>query len=134
MAFVQIEDQSNAIELILFPDSFSENSDKLAENKPLLFVGKVNIREGERSIICDAIRMIDMDKANKTSDGIFLRIPTNANKEDIAKLKKVLKENPGDTPVTVQIPDGEELKTMQLKKGIDLTDDVREGIEGFRVN
>ncbi|MBN2100405.1 DNA polymerase III subunit alpha [Candidatus Dojkabacteria bacterium] len=133
MAFLLIEDQTSEIEVILFPSTYEKFSKNLEESTPTIFIGKVNVRDGTRSIICDSLRVIDLDKATKSSDGLSLRIPTNANKDDIKRLKQALKENPGDTPVMISIPDGDDVKTMQLKRGIELTDEVKEIIEPFRI-
>lgn len=133
MAFILIEDQSGDIEAILFPDAYKEYAATLAESTPTIFVGKVNVRDGERSIICNSLRVVDMEAAAQTSEGLFLKIPTNANKDDIKKLKAALRNNPGDTPVTISIPSGDEVKTMKLKKGVDMTDEVKDASEPFRV-
>ncbi|MEA3356868.1 MAG: OB-fold nucleic acid binding domain-containing protein, partial [Patescibacteria group bacterium] len=134
MAFLTIEDQSGSIEIVVFPTTYKKSNELLEKNVPTVIVGKVNVRDGERSIICNALKRIDMDTATKTSEGVHLRIPTNANKEAIQKLKEVLKNNPGDVAVTVQIPDGLEVKSMLLKKGIELTDEVKVSIAPFRVD
>jgi DNA polymerase-3 subunit alpha len=134
MAFVEIEDQSNSIEVILFPDTYQTEAVKLQENTPTLFVGKINEREGQKSVICDTLNAVDMDKAKQISKGLYLRIPEEATKQSITKLKKALIANPGDTPVTISIPQNGQIKTMQLKNGINLTDEVEEVIAPFKIS
>jgi DNA polymerase-3 subunit alpha len=134
MAFVEIEDQSNSIEVILFPSTYEKEAPKLRENTPTLFIGKINEREGEKSIICNSIKIIDHEKAKKVSEGIYLRISQEADQEKIQQLKRALLENPGDTPVTISFPDGKNIRTMQLKKGIEISPELEEIIAPFRVS
>jgi DNA polymerase III subunit alpha len=133
MAFVSIEDQTGTLEVILFPSTYAKHHTHLVENTPLLFVGKVNVREGERSIICDSFKIIDTDTAAKISEGIRLRIPTNADREKINLLKEALKNNPGSTAVTIQIPDGDGYRSMQWKQGVDISEEIQAIIDEFRV-
>ncbi len=133
MAFIQIEDKTGAIEAVIFPTAYAKFHDKLIETTPILFVGKVNVREGDKSIICDSIKLIDMAQADKAASNVVLKIPTNANKDQMAKLKQVLKDNPGEIAVIIQIPKGEEMQTMQLKNGIIMNDTVKEAIAPFRI-
>ncbi len=134
MAFLTLEDQSGTIELVMFPKTFAKFGDKLVENAPIIFIGKVNIREGDRTIVVDSLKLVDLETAGKLSDGLLLRIPTNASKESLALLKKVLQDNPGNTMITIQIPKEGVITTMHLKNGIQLTDEVNEVISPFRVN
>ncbi len=133
MAFVTIEDTSGEIEMILFPDAYEKLSDKLAENTPMIFIGKVNVREGEHSLICNDIKEIESEKAEKIASGLHLKIPQNANKESLKKLKQILKESRGDTVVTISIPNGRETKTMQLKHGIEMSEKVEEIVGPFLI-
>lgn len=133
MAFIQVEDKTGTIEAVVFPTVYAKFHEKLIENTPTILVGKVGVREGDRSIVCDAIKPVDTLQAEKLANAIKLRIPTNARKEDIANLKKILKENPGEVAVIIQIPKGSEVQTMQLKSGINLSGDVEKGIAMFRV-
>lgn len=133
MAFVSIEDQSGSIEVVLFPTTFAEYGEKLVENTPLLFVGKVNVRDGERSIIADSLRVIDMERAADVDQNVILRIPADADKKELAKLKTALKENPGPTAVTIQIPEDGEFRFMKMKRGITLTEQVKDVIAPFEI-
>lgn len=133
MAFVSIEDQTGTLEIILFPKTYSQYHTQLVENTPLLFVGKINVREGERSMICDSFKIIDTDTAAKISEGLRLRITTAGDRKKIALLKEALTNNPGSTAVTIQVPDGGGYKSMQWKKGVNITPNIEEILNEFRV-
>jgi hypothetical protein len=96
-------------------------------------VGKVNVRDGERSIIVDSLRVIDMEKAAGAENLVLLRIPPEADKKKLARLKEALKTHTGPTPVTIQVPEDGGYRSMRLKKGIALNEDIREIIEPFEI-
>ncbi len=134
MAFIEIEDRTGrTIEAILFPGIYEKVIDMLAENTPMIFTGKVNIREGERSIIIDSIEYVDMEIAKKESEGIFLQIDPDSDKQQLKELKKALKQNPGKDEVTIFIAKGNTTRTMKLKNGINLTPEVESILEQFKV-
>lgn len=133
MAFVTIEDQTGTTEVVIFPDAYESESGKLQDSTPLIIIGKVNVRDGERSVICNSIKEVDLDSAVKSSEGVHIKIPTNANKDQIKKLKKTIKSNKGETPVTIHIPKEGKVKRVKLKSGIELTNEVREIIKPFRI-
>ncbi|MBN1618826.1 DNA polymerase III subunit alpha [Candidatus Dojkabacteria bacterium] len=134
MAFLEIEDQTGSLEVIVFPKSYTEISDKLVENAPVMFTGKINIRDNEKSLILDNAEIVDIDKATKTSEGIHLRIPANADPKLLHQLKVTLLNNNGDTTVTLHIAKDGDIQIMQLKKGIEMNENVKEVITPFRID
>lgn len=133
MAFVTVEDQTGSLEIILFPTTYAKFNQELVENAPILFIGKVNIREGVRSLICDSLRTVDMETAGEISVGVQLRIPDHADSKAIQVLKETLRSNPGPTAVTIHIPENDSFKIMKLKQGITLSDSVEEVLAPFRI-
>jgi len=58
MAFLRLVDLKDTIEAVVFPRTLNEYGHLLEEDKCVIIKGKVNIRGGEPSIICDQIRTI----------------------------------------------------------------------------
>ena len=58
MAFLKISDLTDAIEAVAFPRVFQESMDILASGKCIAFTGKVSNRNGEKSIIIEAVKEI----------------------------------------------------------------------------
>jgi DNA polymerase-3 subunit alpha len=58
MAFLKVSDLSDSIEAVVFPSIFKESIDLLAPEKCIAFSGKVSNRNGEKSIIIEAVKEI----------------------------------------------------------------------------
>jgi DNA polymerase-3 subunit alpha len=58
MAFVRLADLTGTIEMVVFPKSYEEFKDILEADKCLAVKGKVSDRNGERSIICDKLKLL----------------------------------------------------------------------------
>jgi DNA polymerase-3 subunit alpha len=58
MAFVQISDFSDSIELVVFPDSYKEYKELLSGDSILQVKGKLNRRDGQLSILFDSCKKL----------------------------------------------------------------------------
>ena len=58
MAFLKISDLTDSIEAVAFPNIFKESVDMLVPEKCIAFSGKVSLRNGEKSIIIEAVKEI----------------------------------------------------------------------------
>ena len=56
MAFLSIEDKTGRTDAIVFPRAYEELKDLLNENIPALIVGKLNVRNGEKSIVVEKLK------------------------------------------------------------------------------
>jgi DNA polymerase-3 subunit alpha len=85
MAFIGIEDFSGQLEIIVFPDLFSEFESSLTNDSILLVTGKINTkdRDGreteEIKILAEKIEILDLDAiSNFKKTGNKLKIPTKS--------------------------------------------------------
>jgi len=58
MAFLKIADLTGSIEAVAFPSLFKESIDMLVPEKCIAISGKISLRNGEKSIIIEAIKEI----------------------------------------------------------------------------
>jgi DNA polymerase-3 subunit alpha len=58
MAFLKISDLTGSIEAVTFPSIFKESAEILVPEKCIAFSGKVSLRNGEKSIIIEAVKEI----------------------------------------------------------------------------
>lgn len=58
MAFLKISDLTDSIEVVAFPSIFSNSIDLLVPEKCVAFTGKVSNRNGEKSIILEAVKEV----------------------------------------------------------------------------
>jgi len=64
MAFLQLNDTTGSIEVVVFPKAYNVFQDSCKQNSVCLFKGKVTEREGDYSIIMDKAVNLDMRAAN----------------------------------------------------------------------
>ncbi|MBP6866633.1 MAG: hypothetical protein KBC12_03785 [Candidatus Pacebacteria bacterium] len=58
MAFVTVEDLTGNIEAVIFPKLFQANTELIVPEKCIALSGKVTIRNGEKSLMIEAIKEI----------------------------------------------------------------------------
>jgi DNA polymerase-3 subunit alpha len=58
MAFLKISDLTDSIEAVAFPSIFQASVDILAPEKCIALSGKVSNRNGEKSIIIEAVKEV----------------------------------------------------------------------------
>jgi DNA polymerase-3 subunit alpha len=58
MAFIKISDLTDSIEAVVFPSLFKDSMETLVPEKCIALTGKVSLRNGEKSIIIEAIKEI----------------------------------------------------------------------------
>lgn len=118
MAFVQVEDRYGSIEVIVFPNVYSQFGMHLNQGNPIEIRGNISIREDEEpKVICREILKVT-DKKNYSQPDIqpqkaekenkpqrlFLRID-NLDTDLYFKAKRVLDIFDGNTPVVFYLTD-----------------------------
>ncbi len=115
MAFINAEDKSGSIEIVVFPKIYEQYNSLLSQDNILIISGKVSLKEEEPpKILCETI--IDHSVLDKVTldpkKHLFLRFPLY----DEAKMNEViqvLNQNIGDVPVTLYFEDNK--KRLDLK-------------------
>ena len=131
MAFITIEDKSGASDAIIFPRTYQELKDTLVENKPILIAGRINVKDGDKSIIVEKAKYIDEAKCSSKFDGIIFRIRPIHTEAEVAELKQFIANSTGDVPVKIVVDDGEHKKTVLLNKTIAMNDETKKWLRKF---
>lgn len=108
MAFVQLEDLYGTIEVIVFPNVFERCKDLIVEDGIIVVKGTVNRKEDEApKVLADRLFAIDELKDEMTRNPIKLRIPETMNEQEtLGRVKDLLRQNAGDTPVLIYTANG----------------------------
>jgi len=131
MVFLTIEDKTAKTEAVVFPRVYKEIKDTLAENKPMLIAGRLNVRDGQKSIVVQRAKYINADKHSSKFDGVTFRITPLHSEEEIAALKKYIQKSDGDTPVRIVVNDGNSNKNVVLKKKITMNQETKKWLKKF---
>lgn len=118
MAFVQVEDKTGLLELVVFPKVYAECMECLEEGRILMISGKVSVREEEPAkILCDFLcdyRKFKPKQTRTSNGGIYLKF-ASAEDTRIEAAKKILSRYPGTEKVYFYLNDR---KKMLLLKGV----------------
>ncbi len=110
MAFVQLEDQTASIEVVVFQNAYDQYRTLLEEGSIIAVSGRISIREEEApKLLCESVcdyRQLQPSaphaspvKENTAKrQGLFLKL-TSATDERIAKIESILAQFPGTLPV-----------------------------------
>ncbi len=131
MAFLSIEDQTGKNDALVFPRVYEEIKSSLKENVPALLVGKMNVRNGEKSIVVEKIKIIDPAKHNAVFEGITFRITPEHSVEQVTQLKKYIASSKGDSFVRIIVNDGTKNSIVKLKKTINNDSDTKHWMDIF---
>ncbi|MFA6185181.1 MAG: DNA polymerase III subunit alpha [Candidatus Shapirobacteria bacterium] len=126
MAFLSFEDETGKIEAVVFPKTFDEIENILAENKAFYIEGKTNIREGALSILIDNISL-DPPK-NSSKYDFVITVPKNASQNQLMNLNTLLKQNPNGHRGLIILPNG---KNIPLNYGVNYNENLQQQIDNI---
>jgi DNA polymerase III subunit alpha len=131
MAFLTVEDKSGIVDVIVFPRYYKEIKDTLAEGKPILVAGRINIKDGERSIVMEKAKYVDETKHADNFEGVTFRIRPQHTEEEIKKLKEYISMSEGEIPVKIIVNNGGKNKSVILEKRISMDSETKRWLRKF---
>ena len=135
MAFVDLEDMTGVIEVVVFPGIFAASKDLIVEEKLVLVTGKLSDKDGEPKFLADEIkefgtsspstlppaRLASESVAGRPSPSVTIKIPAAATEELFQQLKQAFESSPGEMGVNLMVNE-QKIKTPFR---ITLTDDLK---------
>lgn len=133
MAFLNFEDMTGSIEVIVFPKTLIEKPTMFHEGNILLLHGRVSMREDEDTkVVCEAVEpcpsSVPAEAAKaptqgkkKAARGLFLRFDT-ASSPQIEYCRKLLNIFDGAVPLYYYFADTKEYKRNPIGQNIDVND------------
>ena len=109
MAYVTVEDDTGAMELLVFSRTLGESGNYIRENSPVIVTGKLSVRdEKEPQILCDTLRPLgDLEEEVQTNgqgQRLYLKIPGRDDPR-MRKIELVLSMFPGDSQAVLYFED-----------------------------
>jgi len=111
MAVFVLEDLESAVEVTMFPRTYVEHGYKLADDLVVAVRGRLDRRDDTRTgIFCQSIEVLT-GLAIGPASPLTLRLPPSALDDlRIHRLKRILREHPGDSIVMLELDD----RTLRL--------------------
>jgi DNA polymerase-3 subunit alpha len=144
MAFVRLEDQTDEIELVLFPSVYQQTTDVWLRDKVVLASGKVSNRAANKQttddykILVDAAHEITTEELAKPIEGnssvgaeddpknerVYIRIPDSKDQQILLSLKEVIDKYQGDTEVVLVLGEDHQRQAVKLPSKISCQEEV----------
>ncbi len=124
MAFLTLEDETGSIEAVVFPKTYERVANLLSDNKAFYIEGKVNIREGDLSILIDSLTESAPETASKYD--FVITVPQTASQGQLMQLNSLLKNNPNGHRGLIILPNG---KNLPLSYGVNYNQDLQKQID-----
>ncbi len=133
MAFLNFEDMTGSIEVIVFPKTLIEKPTMFHEGNIVLLHGRVSMREDEDTkVVCEAVEpcpssvpaeaaKAPTQEKKKAARGLFLRFDT-ASSPQIKYCRKLLNIFDGAVPLYYYFADTKEYKRNPIGQNIDVND------------
>lgn len=127
MAFIRLSDGVSQIESVVFPKTYEECKEFLFRDQVVIILGRVDKREEEISLVVEKISLFEENNIDDIFEVVNKRVTSFRNKKsieiyvpkgsDITVLKNInrmLRGFPGEWGVSLLLPNGGELKRMNL--------------------
>jgi len=133
MAFVTVEDLLGAVEVTVFPSTYTSVCGLLVDDSAILIQGQMQKDENAVKILADSIIAMDKAEENWTAVVHFNLNLERTERGILEKLHDILKRHPGscqafihlredeNNEVVIELPD-----SLTVKAGVALTCDVQE--------
>ena len=140
MAFLDVEDISGSIEVVVFPKTLLQNSTLVSEGNVLVFNGRLDVRDDEPpKLVCEFMSTVEKatlesplrtqnaaeskptETAKKKRSGLFLRFNSEGCAEQL-QAEKLLAIFDGRTPLYYYFTDKKEYRTMPFDRFVDVND------------
>lgn len=115
MAFLQLENQFESFEAIVFPDAFDKYKNQLDLDVPMIFTGKMEIEENQKKLFVSEVRPIRQELSKKSK--IVFNIFEQDLVEKLEDFEKLFSQYPGVTQVYFQINSKKLEKKYLVKAG-----------------
>lgn len=144
MLFVNLEDLTGKIEILVFPKVLGDNPDIWEDGSIVLVKGKLSDKDGVFKLLGEEARRIDLVEAREYSnkhksksleeaETINISIPQQNAKQMMLKLSEFLKnQSEGKFSVLISIPtDGNGYQKIKANKNITCDEKVLDGIRNI---
>ena len=100
MAFIELEDLTDNLEVILFPDVYEKFKNFVSYKDPIVVIGELNKREGHVKCVAQSLESLD-DFLMKT-ESVFVYLKPEGKKRWVS-LKNLIEKSPGSVPIYIDL-------------------------------
>ena len=125
MAFATLEDYTRDIETVVFPKIFYEGTELLAEDKPVVIQGRVDMAETGTKLIADKIWPME----GYRTEYFIMTNTAQATEQNYACLRAVAKEHHGEHKVQLYLTDRRKNTPLEQDYWLDGSPEAKAALE-----
>ena len=130
MAFITLEDDSGSIEGVVFPKIYEQHKALLVEGSNVLVKGKVDARDEALSLMVQEVEAI-AEGDEEMGEEWVIAIPRGTAKEKLMEVSALLKAHPGNSKVSIMIPNCGAPNRVILPYGVDHNAELDKGVKSL---
>jgi len=137
MAYVELEDLTGNIELVLFPDAFEMHSERLVTDAIVEAVARVDRRGEKLQLVCESLsfEISVKNEPQAPKRAVHLEIPVSADVwEDIRLMQEIdsiLRRHEGDDSIVLHIPSGrQQVRLRSRTRRVEWTSELEQELTG----
>ena len=124
MAFITLGDESDTVDVVIFPKVYETAKSLIIENSVLVIKGKVEEREETISILADSVETVSDDPEEDEDDKNQVIVPRGTSKATLLELNKLLQSNRGTDELTLIFKNGAGERKLLLPFGVRYTPEL----------
>lgn len=131
MCFLKLQDTTGTIEVIVFPRVYQEARALILLDQIVVISGRLDIGEGSMVLIASGVTPLEKATIPIFEDEVFeIKIPKDADRELLARVYQLLKENSGEIPAYLLLPgDGQSTRRVPIPFGVYTSGDLARELE-----
>ena len=124
MCFLEVEDFTDKIEVVVFPKIFYQSTNLLAVDVPVIISGKVNANDETAKILADRILAID----DEVKDVKITILPELETPECLDAVKNIMLQNKGENIVYLYFVSSKKIIKTEKRFWVDLSEKFKRDI------
>jgi len=134
MAICQLEDQTGAIEMVVFPDLYEQAGEHLVVDSIVRVAARVDQRNDRIQLVADRVGPVTIDEPKSVVvRDVHVRLPDTgdvaADVETMHRVRELFDQFPGDDGVVLHVPARGRTVLMRASLSIDWCPDVERALE-----
>ncbi len=132
MAFLTLSDNSEKIDVVLFPRVFENSRPLITNDNAVVITGTVDWREDKLSILADKVQSVQDACSEGEEQELTIVIKTGTDKETLTKLNEVLKNHPGQgKAILIFQSDNGDNKLLDIPYGVQISNNLKTEIHNI---
>lgn len=130
MAFIQLEDLTSSIEVVVFPSLFRQSITMWQEDRLVIIEGQSSTKDGEYKMLADRVKELRPPEVAPTPNKVQIQLSLEtASPAVFHELKSLLRSSPGERMVELLVRKGQQHKIVPTDHAITLTPELRGALQ-----